>query len=153
VQAWNWILPSTLISANWCGVITWSPAASCSGSWCGFPRVDIDEIRALVNQAGAAGNSGGFHICRPASSAPREFDEQLTEAELHYEFVPGLSHTEADGQFDWGWRLSASDDVGSEYADRDSGAFDGRAGLAAAHGSRDLGGQIQPEASLLTLQF
>ena len=117
------------------------------------PHVDIDEIHALMNQAGAAGNSGGFHIRRPASSAPREFDEQLTEAELHYEFVPGLSHTEANGRFDWGWRLSASDDVGSEYADHDSGAFDGRAGLAAAHGSKDLGGQIQPEASLLTLQF
>jgi hypothetical protein len=67
------------------------------------PRADIDELRALMNQPGAPGNSGGgSHIRRLASPAPREFDERLTDAELHYEFVPGLSHAEADGRFDWG---------------------------------------------------
>jgi hypothetical protein len=117
------------------------------------PRIDPYEIRALMKEADAAGNGGGFHIRRPGTGAPREHDQHLTDAELHYEFVPGLSHAEAAGRFDWGWRLSASDDVGTGYDNRDSGAFDGRAGLAAAHGTRDLGGQIPPEANLLTLRF
>lgn len=48
--------------------------------------------------------------------------------------------------------MSASDDVGAEYSDN-NGAFDNTGGGAATHGSRDIGGQIPPDARRPTIQF
>jgi hypothetical protein len=75
---------------------------------------------------------------------------RLAEPELHYEFVPGLA---GDDGFDWYWMLSVTDDVGTEYSDNNGGAFDGRSGGVASHGTRDLGGQIPPHALRLTIRF
>jgi hypothetical protein len=116
------------------------------------PLIDPAEIRILMANAHDADNGGGFFTSRGSTSAPREYEDLLTEAELHYEFAPGLTDAEAEGTFDWLWTLSASDDVGTEYADNNSGTFNTRGG-AASHGTRDLGGQIPPEARMLTLRF
>ncbi len=78
-----------------------------------------------------------------------------TESELHYEFVPGLVESErkTKGSFFWFWTLRCSDDVNTYYNGNNSGAFDPKPGGPASHGSRDLGGQIPPEASRLTIEF
>jgi hypothetical protein len=75
-------------------------------------------------------------------------------AELHYEFVPGISDSEwaVPEPFFWYWMLHASDDRGTVYSDDNGGGFD-QAGGPAAHGLRDLGNVIPPEARLLTIDF
>ena len=67
-----------------------------------------------------------------------------TEAELHYEFVPGLVESERDakGGFFWFWTLRSHDDLDTEYNENNSGVFDPNGGNLASHGSRDLGGLI-----------
>jgi hypothetical protein len=77
-------------------------------------------------------------------------EDRLTEPELHYEFVPALA---GQGGFDWYWMLEVTDDAGTEYSDNNGGAFDGRGAGAASHGTRDLGGQIPPQARRLTIRF
>lgn len=73
---------------------------------------------------------------------------------LHYEFVPGVSGDEEDdkGPFFWYWMLSTEDDLGTPYEDDNTGAFDPE-GVAAAHGSRDLGGPVPPSARRLSVTF
>ncbi len=78
---------------------------------------------------------------------------RATEPELHYEFVPGMDLGEGQRAFDWYWMMYASDDVGTGYADFNGGAFDPEGDGAASHGTRDIGGEIPPEASRLTLRF
>ena len=70
------------------------------------------------------------------------------EDQLHYEFVPGIIRGEPLSL----WRMTASDDLGSEYSRNDTGAFDCSGGEA-SHGLRDLGGRIPAEASFLLLRF
>jgi hypothetical protein len=62
--------------------------------------------------------------------------------------VPGLAE---EPGFDWYWMLDMTHDVGTEYSN--GGTFDGRSGGAASHGTRDLGGQIPPQAQRLTIRF
>jgi hypothetical protein len=91
----------------------------------------------------------GHHVvARGISLAP-------PEAELHYEFVPGLTEARRHelGGFGWYWMLSATDDVGTGYGDNNDGAFDGESGGAATHGTRDIGGQVPPHARWLTIRF
>jgi hypothetical protein len=78
-----------------------------------------------------------------------------TEAELHYEFVPGLlkSERESKGPFFWLWTLQCCDDVNTDYNGNNSGVFDPNSGGSASHGSRDLGARIPHEASRLTIEF
>ena len=112
-------------------------------------RIDPDLIRELMSR-GDPDNGGGF-IQWPGGSGPGDEEVTSTEAELHYEFVPALG---ADAQgFGWYWMLSVSDDVGTEYNENNGGAFDADATGVAAHGSRDLGGQISPAATRLTIRF
>jgi hypothetical protein len=64
-----------------------------------------------------------------------------------------MSGGSGPGGFSWNWSLAATDDAGTEYNDYNGGAFDSRSGQAAAHGTRDIGGQIPPAASSLTLRL
>jgi hypothetical protein len=114
------------------------------------PRHDPGQLRALMSRGDDPGNGGGF-FKRGEAPQPDSWEERFTEAELHYEIVPGLSAAEArPGGFAWDGTLSASDDAGTGYNGGTSGS---RSGQAAAHGTRDPGGQIPPEASRLTLTF
>jgi hypothetical protein len=49
-------------------------------------------------------------------------EERLTEPELHYEFVLGLS---GEHHLGWCWMRYISDDAGTEDGDSNGGAFDG----------------------------
>ncbi|MEU1725229.1 hypothetical protein [Nonomuraea sp. NPDC005692] len=72
---------------------------------------------------------------------------------LHYEFVPGVRDEETDGKGPfWYWRLSAEDDLGTEYSGDNIGGFDGKGGRA-AHGSRYLGGVVPRSARRLSIGF
>ena len=117
------------------------------------PKRDPARFRALTDASDNPNNGGGFiRAARNAESAV--WEERLTGAELHYEIVPGLSETEAQlGGFDWNWTLTVTDDAGTEYADYNGGAFDTTTAQTASHGTRDLGGQIPPQATRLTLRF
>ncbi len=125
------------------------------------PRIDRERLQELMESAEGPSSGGGFISRRgPARSDPAEPDPgepdtemTMTEPELHYEFVPGMDLGEAEHGFAWYWMMYASDDVGTEYADYNGGAFDPDSGGAASHGTRDIGGQIPPEASRLTLRF
>lgn len=113
------------------------------------PRYDPARIRDVLRSNGGPGCTDGFfengEVPEPAAVA-----EWLSEPVLHYEFVPGM--TSQDG-FDWYWMLQVTDDVGTEYSNSNGGAFDGRSGKAASHGTRDLGGQIPARARRLTIRF
>jgi hypothetical protein len=111
-------------------------------------RHDTSRLDALVRRGEDPGNGGGFF--RRAETPEPAVEERLTEPELHYEFVPGLAE---DRGFDWYWMLDMTDNVGTEYSNSNGGAFDGRSGEAASHGTRDLGGQIPPQAQRLTIRF
>jgi hypothetical protein len=113
------------------------------------PRYGTSPLRDLV-QCGEDHSNGGGFFRRGEAPEPVAVEERLTEPELHYEFVPGLA---AETGFDWYWMLSVTDDVGTEYSDSNGGAFDGRSGGPASHGTRDLGGQIPPQARRLTIRF
>jgi hypothetical protein len=117
-------------------------------------RFDSGQLGALMSGGDDPGNGGGF-FKRCEGPRPVAWQQRLTEAELHYEFVPGLTAAEAHGAggFAWNWILFATDDAGTEYNDNNGGAFDGMSGRAASHGTRDLGGQIPHEVSRLTLRF
>lgn len=104
--------------------------------------------RDLIRPSGDSSNGGFFQIGQSYDS--EMVDEQFTEPGLHYEFVPGLA---GGHDLDWYWMLYVTDDVGTEYSDSNGGAFDGSSGGPAAHGIRDLGGQIPPEARRLTIRF
>jgi len=115
------------------------------------PKRDPARLHALMDAADDPNNGGGF-IRRPRNAESAAWEERLTGAELHYEIVPGLSEAEArPGGFAWDWMLTVTDDVGTKYADYNGGAFDGTSGHAASHGTRDLGGQIPPQATRVTL--
>jgi hypothetical protein len=74
-------------------------------------------------------------------------------AELHFDYVPGMRADEAEERpFFWYWWLYASDDLGTEYNDNNSGSFSHRGGDSSP-GERDLGGVIPSDASALTLRF
>jgi hypothetical protein len=107
----------------------------------------------LAASAGDTDNGGGFFVSRGVAPTG-EREVVLTEPALHYEFVPGLDEASPHeaGGFGWCWMQSASDDIGTEYSDN-NGAFDSTSGGAATHCSRDIGGQIQPDARRLTIQF
>jgi hypothetical protein len=113
------------------------------------PRYDTAQLRDLIQDGGDPDNGGGF-FRRGEAPVPTAMDEVLTEPELHYEFVPGLAEEHG---LDWYWMLYVTDDVGTEYSDNNGGAFDGRSGGVASHGTRDLGSQIPPQARRLTIRF
>jgi hypothetical protein len=113
------------------------------------PRYGTSRLPGLVRRGEDPSNGGGF-IRRGEAREPAAVEERLTEPELHYEFVPGLAEERG---FGWYWMLEVTDDVGTEYSDSNGGAFDGRSGGAASHGTRDLGGQIPPQARRLTIGF
>ncbi len=118
-------------------------------------RIDRERLRQLMEGADDPHNGGGFISRRSAAGSDAgepDTETTMTEPELHYEFVPGLDPAEGERGFDWYWMMYASDDVGTEYADDNGGAFDPSGG-AASHGTRDIGGQIPPQASRLTLAF
>jgi hypothetical protein len=114
-------------------------------------RVDRDRLRELIESADDPHNAGGF--INVAKGAEPDAEPRMTEPELHYEFVPGMDPGEGHHGFDWYWMMYATDDVGTEYADYNGGAFDPAGGGPASHGTRDIGGQIPPQASVLTLRF
>jgi hypothetical protein len=120
------------------------------------PRADpAREGRvALAASPADRGHDAGIIIRRAGAAHPDAVDLVLTEPALHYEFVPGLTETQAHGPGGSGrdWMLSASDDLGSKYSDNNLGAFDGRSGGAATHGYQDIGGQIPPHARRLTIR-
>jgi hypothetical protein len=111
-------------------------------------RPDTSRLGALAQRGDDPSNGGGFF--RGAEAPGPMVGQRLTEPELHYEFVPGL--TEERG-FDWYWMLDVTDDAGTEYSNSNGGAFDGRSRGAASHGTRDLGGQIPSQARWLTIRF
>jgi hypothetical protein len=79
---------------------------------------------------------------------------RLTEAELHYEFVPGLeAHETVEDPFFWYWMLDVSDDVGTFYQDSNGGTRGPSLGGPATHATRDLGGVIPESAVRLLLRF
>jgi hypothetical protein len=117
----------------------------------GVPRVNRERLRELMGSAGEPG-AGEPRAGEPGAGEPRT-EMRMTEPELHYEFVPGLDRAAGQHGFGWYWMMYASDDVGTEYADYNGGSFDPAAGGAASHGTRDIGGQIPPEASRLKLRF
>jgi hypothetical protein len=118
------------------------------------PRFELDGLRRLIGSSTDPDSGGGFfrRALGPSPATEDAEDFVRTDAELHYEFVPGHG-SQAFRGFAWYWKVYASDDVGTNYANHNSGAFDGESAGAAAHGSRDLGGQIPPEATRLTLRF
>jgi len=73
-----------------------------------------------------------------------------TQAELHYEFVPGATEEWAD-QNEWWWTLSVADDTNSECGRDNFGSFDSSSGGASTAGTRQLGGQIPQDARRLTI--
>jgi hypothetical protein len=74
-------------------------------------------------------------------------------AELHYDYVPGMRVEETEAcPFFWYWLVEASDDLGTEYNDNNSGWFSDQGGDSTP-GERDLGGVIPSGASALTLHF
>jgi hypothetical protein len=76
-------------------------------------------------------------------------------AQLHYEFVPGMTDErikEGGPLFWWFWLVHVADDVGTTYSDDNGGAFD-TSGGPATHGVQNLGGEVPPTASRLTLAF
>jgi hypothetical protein len=113
------------------------------------PRYDTSRLRDMTGRGRDPGNGGGFLNSGQAPGAVA-MEERLTEPELHYEFVPGLA---GERGFDWYWMLEVTDDAGTEYSDSNGGAFDGHSAGTAAHGTRDLGGQIPPQARRLTIRF
>jgi hypothetical protein len=113
------------------------------------PRRGASPLRDLVRCGEDPSNGGGF-FRRGEAPEPAMMQDRLTEAELHYEFVPGLAEERG---LDWYWMLGVTDDVGTGYSDSNGGAFDGRSGGPASHGTRDLGGQIPPQARRLTIRF
>jgi hypothetical protein len=117
------------------------------------PRFDRDELRRLISGGSDPANGGGF-FGRKADHGPDAEEHVHTEAELHYEFVPRIN--QGRGRLDLMavyWGVYASDDVGTAYNDYNTGAFDGASTGPTTHGSRDLGGQVPPEATRLTLTF
>jgi hypothetical protein len=105
---------------------------------------DLDEIRKRTSQPVRVGETA----LQVSFEEVRKIEVEV-EDELHYEFVPGV--VESD-QFSL-WRLKVSDDLGTAYNSNDTGAYDHRSGGEAIHGSRDLGGRIPVEASVLLLRF
>ena len=73
-------------------------------------------------------------------------------ASLSYVIAPALSDEE-EGGFAWYWMLYASDDLGTEYRDWNSGAFGPSADGETTEGDRDIGGDIPSDASWLLLRF
>ena len=77
---------------------------------------------------------------------------------LHYDFVPALANTmnasceKRHGDW-WYWMMYTSDDVGTAYADRNTGGFDNRTEGDVSWGSRDLDGIIPESATMVTLRF
>ena len=65
-----------------------------SGRAVRMPRYDPGQIRALMRRGDDPGNGGGF-FKRGEGPQPDSWEERFTEAELHYEIVPGLSAAEA----------------------------------------------------------
>jgi hypothetical protein len=118
------------------------------------PRFDRDELRRLISGSSDPANGGGF-FGRKAGQGPDAEEHVHTEAELHYEFVPALNNGRS-GRFDPTpvfWMVYASDDVGTAYNDYNTGAYDGSSTGPSSHGNRDIGGQVPPEATRLTLTF
>jgi hypothetical protein len=72
---------------------------------------------------------------------------------VHYEFRPAVSRSSSGG-FDprrYNWKMSVSDDVGSDYSSKTSGAFDAdSSGTDGSHGMRYIG-TVPVEASYLLL--
>jgi hypothetical protein len=92
-------------------------------------------------------------LCEGHHVVARGISDEPNGAELHYEFVPGLTAAETGAkEFFWYWMLAASDDVGTEYDDSNTGGFSERGG-AASHGVRDVGGVVPASATRLTLEF
>jgi hypothetical protein len=117
------------------------------------PQFDRDEFRRLISGSTDPVNGGGF-FGRKAGHWPDAEEHVHTDAELHYEFVPRIN--EGQGRFDLTavyWMVHTSDDVGTRYNDYNTGAFDGASTGPTTHGSRDIGGQVPPEATRLTLRF
>lgn len=104
---------------------------------------DHDELRRQATQPVQVGDT----VMQVSIGEVRKIQVEV-EDELHYEFVPGVVQGERFSL----WRLTASDDLGTPYNGNDSGAY-GAGGGSATHGSRDLGGQIPLEASVLLLSF
>jgi hypothetical protein len=77
------------------------------------------------------------------------------EAVLHYEFVPAVQEHERQdkGPLFWYWMVYASDDIGTEYDDHNTGGFDPSGRGPSSHGTRDLGGAIPAVARRLVLDF
>jgi hypothetical protein len=118
------------------------------------PRFDRDELRRRISGSSDPANGGGF-FGRKAGQGPDAEEHVHTEAELHYEFVPALNNGRS-GRFDPTpvfWMVYASDDVGTAYNDYNTGAYDGSSTGPSSHGNRDIGGQVPPEATRLTLTF
>jgi hypothetical protein len=105
----------------------------------------------------AEGSPGGFQsfVTRLTPRDQEIVDTVLSEAQLHYEFVPGLeAHEQEDhDHFFWYWMLQVSDDVGTVYRDDNGGTLARSEGGSATHGTRDLGGRIPDSASRLTISF
>jgi len=92
-------------------------------------------------------------LCEGHHVIARGIQEEAEGASLHYEFVPGITRTASEGRpFFWYWMLYATDDIGTQYEDYNSGAVSEEGG-AASHGTRDIGGLIPSGATQLTLRF
>jgi len=118
-------------------------------------RLAQERVRQAIERGDFDGG-GFFSSGGPLSERDKEVVEtRSTEAELHYEFVPGLASDErqSKGGFFWYWMLHCSDDIGTEYSDNNSGGVGPQVGGAATHAFRDLGGQVPPEATRLIITF
>jgi hypothetical protein len=114
------------------------------------PRHDPAIINRQARCGSDPGNGGGI-LRRTAGTRAAPMREVMTEPELHHEFVPALTDTEA-GTIDWYWTLTVTDDTGTPYSDDNGGTFARSTAAAASHGTRDLGGQIPPQARRLTIR-
>jgi hypothetical protein len=93
----------------------------------------------------------------PAAASQRDLTVVGTrppEAELFYEFIPGLKSWEEDIEANfWYWMLHTSDDHGTVYSDVSGGTQQDPNGGPASFATRDLGGHVPAGASRLVIDI
>jgi len=122
-----------------------------------WAEVRRDRGRLLTDQ-NSRGPSFSFSsrvLVGPHSESDREIvSYRALEPVLELEFIPGLRPEEREGEpFFWLFGMHTSDDLGTEYRDNKSGTRGPEDGGISTRGSRDIGGLIPANASLVVFEF